>query len=161
MLVLMGPPGAGKTTWIEQNRPPGSILCSTERIRQDPHLRSGAPAAAYLARMRARAAEALSEGRSVVVDGCNTRPQDRSTWLAMARTYGARAHLVVIHAGLPTLLAAQRTRAHPVAEDKVKGYYQQYRRALPVLHAERWDRIMHVHRSNGTSTSRPRRVSNW
>lgn len=153
----MGPPGAGKTTWTETNLG-GQVLCSTERIRRDRamHGRPGG-VVAYLAGLRGKAEQALASGRSAIVDGCNTRRGDRSTWLALARRHGAQTRLVVFDTPLDFLLDAQRTRSHPVAEDKVRGYHAEFEQALAVIRREGWGQIDHVRRAS----PQPRRVSSW
>jgi predicted kinase len=158
LTVLMGPPGAGKTTWTETNLAPGQVLCSTEPIRRNRamHQRQGA-IVAYLANLRAKAETALAEGRDAVVDGCNTRRGDRSTWLALARRYRASTRLVVFATSLEAMLAAQRTRTHPVADDKVRSYYEEFRRAEVAIRREGWGQIEYVRRTG----IQPRRVSNW
>ena len=160
LTVLMGPPGAGKTTWTEANLAPDEVLCSTEPIRRNRamHVRQGA-IVAYLAGLRAKAEKALSEGADAVVDGCNTRKGDRSTWLALARRYGASTRLVVFATSLDAMLAAQRTREHPVAEDKVRGYYEEFRRAEVAVRRESWGRIEYVRRS--APEMKPKKVSTW
>lgn len=150
----MGPPGAGKTTWTDANLGV-QVLCSTERIRRDRsmHERSGA-IVVYLAKLRAKAEESLAAGRDALVDGCNTRRGDRSTWLTLARKHDARTRLVVLDTPLDALLAAQRARAHPVAEDKVRGYHEEFRRALGVIRGEGWDQIDYVRRGAPTTATR-------
>lgn len=158
LTVLMGPPGAGKTTWTEANLAPGQVLCSTERLRHDRrmHDRPGA-LVRYLAQLRVKAEDALRAGRSVLVDGCNTRKGDRSTWLALARDCGAQTELVVFDTPLAVVLAVQAARAAPVAEAKVREYHAQHQAALRVIGREGWRRVIHVRRG----APRPRRVSSW
>src|SRR5690242_20111617 len=95
LTVLCGPPGAGKTTWTEANQTPGLVVCSTERLRVDRKLRAREGGlVAYLARLRVKAERALRDGSDVLVDGCNTRAGDRSSWLRIARECNANTHLV-------------------------------------------------------------------
>ena len=154
----MGPPGAGKTTWIEANVPSSVVLCSTEPIRRNwaMHQRQGA-IVAYLANLRAKADDALARGRDALIDGCNTRPGDRSTWLALARRHRASTRLVVFATSLDAMLDAQRTRTHPVADDKVRAYYEEFRKAEGVIRREGWGQIDYVRRAS----PQPRKVSTW
>lgn len=168
LTVLMGPPGAGKTTWVEANPQPGRVLCSTERIRVDRAMRGKDGAiVAYLTALRAKARRALQGGYDVLVDGCNTRVGDRTGWLRVARECGATPELVVFHAPLSVLLDVQRNRGIAGASmDKMHTYYRDYQHGVRVVGSEGWARIVHVHR-NGRDNAiadagpQPKRISAW
>jgi predicted kinase len=168
--VLCGPPGAGKTTWTEANPVAGRVVCSTERLRTDRKLRSREGGlVAYLAGLRTKAQRALWLGSDVLVDGCNTRAGDRSTWLRIARECNASTHLVVFHTPLPTLLQVQIARGRDGADaNKVRTYYQEWQRALVAVRTEGWGSTTHVRRTdNGTGNvvvdmgTEYKRVSKW
>jgi len=168
LTVMMGPPGAGKTTWIAANIGPDVVVCSTERIRTDAKLKaSQGGMVAYLAGLRRRAEQGLGAGRDVLVDGCNTRRQDRTTWLRIARERGASTHLVVVDAPLSDLLRAQRERGrrNGVPEEKVRKYHIEYQRALHTIHREGWSAITTVRRGEEPAPlvldPQPLRVSKW
>ncbi len=154
LTALMGPPGAGKTTWVEANRQPGQVLCSTERLRLDPRMRRPGALIAYVDRMRARARAGLMEGRDVLVDACNTRAMDRSVWLRIVRETGSEGHLVVLHTPREVLVQVGH-----VDEGKLRRYEDEYARALGAIEREEWGRIEHVHRER--TSLRPRTVSKW
>lgn len=156
LTVMLGVPGSGKSTWIAANQRPDQVICSTERMRTDVRLthQSGA-LVAYLSGLQRKARRALAGGHDVLIDGCNTRRQERSRWLNVAREQAAVTHLVVVDTPLATALAAQRTRAHPVPEDKVAGYYQDFTQALAVIESEGWQHITYVRRDGYRSTPIP------
>lgn len=158
LTVLMGPPGAGKTTWTEAHAA-GQVVCGTDRLRTDPRLRGAAATVAYLDRLRAKAEQGLHAGQDVLVDACNVHARERTRWLALARRCHASTHLVILHAPMPTLLAVQRARTHAVPEAKMASYQQAFERALTCVSREGWARITHVHREH--VEPKPRRVSSW
>ena len=159
---MLGMPGAGKTAWISANAQPDQVICSTERMRTDLSLsyKTG-HLVAYINALRTKARRELAAGRDVLVDGCNTRTQERSIWLNMARDQGAATHLVVIDTPLDTALAAQRGRAHPVPDDKVVGYHRDFTRALALIESEGWQRITYVNRDGHRSTPTPPIPRDW
>lgn len=171
--MMMGPPGAGKSTWVASHARPGQVVCSADRLRTSARLASSRPAVVgYLTKLWAKVERELAGGRDVLVDACHTRTADRTRWLALARTYGARTHLVIVDAPLDTMLAVQRTRTHPVPEAKVRTYYTQYRRALTLVPREGWGQVTRVqrgtthtaqasHSSSEGTDPQPRPVSTW
>ena len=80
-MILVGLPGAGKTTFYRQRYP------SHEHISKDalPNVRQQAGAAG-----RGAAARPWREGRSVVVDNTHVSPAERAAVIAIAREFGAR-----------------------------------------------------------------------
>lgn len=163
LTVLMGPPGAGKTTWLQANQY-GQVVCSTERLRTDPRLlRSQRGVVAFLAQLRDKAEDALAAGQDVVIDGCNTRRADRSLWLGIARRHGAQTHLVVLDTPAATTSAVQRARTRGVPEAKMQGYQADFARALRVIGREGWGAITHIRRDGDCGRIRlePKRVSSW
>jgi predicted kinase len=80
-VILVGLPGAGKTSFYEQN-----FASSHRHISKDlwPN------AQGREARQRREIAEALASGASVVVDNTNPSVADRAAIIAIARAAGAR-----------------------------------------------------------------------
>jgi predicted kinase len=81
VVVLVGLPGAGKTTFFQQRFGQTHALVSKDRL---PNNRR--PAHRQLELL----AEALAAGRSVVVDNTNASRRERADVLAAARAHGAR-----------------------------------------------------------------------
>lgn len=145
LTVLMGPPGAGKTTWLQANQRPGQVVCSTERLRTDRTL--GDPGiVAYMRALRTKATRALNAGHAVTVDGCHTRRSRRTLWLHIAHDHHAQLGLVVFHTPLAVLLAVQRQRTHGADEPRARAYHAEHTAALHQVTGEGWARIDHVHR---------------
>lgn len=143
LTVLMGPPGSGKTTWATANAA-GQVVCSTDRLRTERERFDDPALVAYLRSLNTRAGRALDAGQSVIIDGCNVRRNERSRWLGMARVHRAQARLVVVHAPLQTALQVQHDRVHGVADEVMRAYQHRMHRALPWLHREGWDEVVHV-----------------
>jgi predicted kinase len=80
-VILVGVPGAGKTTFYQQN-----FAASHRHVSKDlwPN------ATGREARQRRALVEALAQGASVVVDNTNPRIADRAPIMAIARAQGAR-----------------------------------------------------------------------
>lgn len=145
MIVLMGAPGAGKSTWAEANQG-AAVLCSTEPLRLERQRFDEAGRTAYLRSLITRAARALAAGQSVIIDACNTRRQHRARWQRLGREHGARTRLVAVHAPLAALLDVQTSREQPVDAALVRSYQTEFTVALLVVHREEWDEVIHVGR---------------
>ena len=78
LTIMCGPPGAGKSYWIAQHRTTEELL-STEMVRRMSAIgRRSSPN--QLAGIKILAPDLLRQGRSVIVDACSTKPQDRRDW---------------------------------------------------------------------------------
>lgn len=106
MLVLVGIPGSGKTTF-------GERLCSLgwgDRLCQD-ELRSR-PA------VERAVVEALVAGRNVIVDRCNFDGPQREHWVRLAKARGCHVGVVVFATPVAQCLARVNTRiGHPTLRD--------------------------------------------
>jgi predicted kinase len=101
LVVLVGLPGAGKSTLYSARYASTHALVSKDRLRN--HRR---PAA----RQRVLVEEALARGRSVVVDNTNVRRADRRELVALARAHGARATAVLLLAPVAECCARNASR---------------------------------------------------
>ena len=80
-VILVGLPGAGKTTFYHQN-----FAASHRHVSKD----LWPKATGRDARQRRAVIDALAEGASVVVDNTNPTVAERATVIAIARAAGAR-----------------------------------------------------------------------
>lgn len=87
MLVLIGAPGAGKSTFAQQLQSSGAARW--RRVNQDTVARGGTRGTRKQCLQAAR--RALTSGHSVTIDRCNFDDQQRGDFLDLARSLGVRA----------------------------------------------------------------------
>lgn len=109
LVVLVGPPGAGKSTWARQNGR-GAV-----HVSQDDLIDAISPdgfehvyRSIYAAAEDTVARTALESGHTVLVDRTNRTRAHRLRWLAIAREAGCSAVAVTIDA--PASLCRDRNR---------------------------------------------------
>lgn len=113
LLAVVGPPGAGKTTWIRRHvRDAVVVSLDACRERVSPH---GCPcdqaATAAAVRLACELAGAgLRAGGLVVWDATNCTPSDRDTGLGLCAEHDARSVAVVLCPPLEVCLARNAVR---------------------------------------------------
>ena len=93
MILLIGFPGSGKSTWAERystNRN-HTVSISSDKIREELY---GDEATQgdnnkIFSLVRERAEEALKDCKDVIIDATNITEKDRSAYFDIAKTYGA------------------------------------------------------------------------
>lgn len=143
--VLMGAPGAGKTTWVRQNAT-NELVLSSEAVRI---YRDELDVGAYMNQMRLKGLQAVKSGQSVIVDATNTITAHRAYWLKIAKANKVDNRLVAFNTGLDQLLAAQKLRAHPAPDTIVKDHYRRFQRSLQMIKMEGWKDIKIINRGVG------------
>lgn len=140
LTVMCGPPGAGKSTWIETNCP-DAVRLSTEVVRRNPRRRM----MSQLAGIKTLAPDLLRRGQHVVVEACSTKKHDRLDWLEVARVAHAPTRLVVVNTDLGTCLARQAPRGrYGVPEAVVRAHYNRLIADLDTIPNEGWGQILEV-----------------
>lgn len=143
--VLMGAPGAGKTTWVRQNAT-NELVLSSEAVRI---YRDELDVGAYMNQMRLKGLQAVKSGQSVIVDATNTIGSHRAYWLKIAKANHVDNKLIAFNTSLEELLAAQRLRAHPAPDTIVKDHYRRFQRSLEMIKMEGWKDIKIINRGIG------------
>lgn len=139
----MGAPGAGKTTWLNNNKTGFEHIASTEAIRVNRDI----DRAAYMTNMRMKAVKAAESGKDLIIDGTNTITTHRQIWLNLAKRLDIETKLIAFETAYPLLVHAQTIRQFPAPIKIVKEHYIRMNHALKVIHNEGWDSVEVIHRS--------------
>jgi predicted kinase len=135
--VLMGAPGAGKSTWVHKNKNPLDYIYNTEAVRTNP----GIDVAAFMRYERIKAIEAAKLGLDIICDGTHTFTGHRIVWLTVARTLNLNTKLVIFDTPLLCLLQAQKERVYPAPHKVVIDHYRRFEIAKHLVSNEAWDEI--------------------
>jgi protein phosphatase len=138
LIALVGPAGAGKTTFAAAHFKPSQVLSSDQArlLVSDDEGDQSASAAAF-AVLYFIAARRARRGRLTVVDATNVRPQDRQRVLWLAQRYKRPAIAIVF--GLPLELCIARDQARPerqVGAAVIREQWEQMPRSPTVVAEE-------------------------
>ena len=140
--VLMGAPGAGKSTWLKANLTPGAHIASTQAIRVDREIDRGA----FMNNMRLKAIKAAENGKDIFCDGTHTMTQHRLIWLNLANRLNVKSRLIAFNTPLISLLHAQNIREFPAPKKIVISHYHRFNKALKIINDESWGEIIQINR---------------
>lgn len=101
LVILVGLPGAGKSTFYRERFAATHVHVSKDALKNGRR-----PAA----RQQALIQQALSDGRSLVVDNTNVTPEERAELIALARNFGARVVAYYFDSSARECLARNRAR---------------------------------------------------
>ena len=137
IVVLMGAPGAGKSTWLASNKQEPCHIASTQAIRVNRDIDRGA----YMRDMQRRAIKAAEAGMNVYCDGTHTIASHRLIWINLAKRLGVEAKLVCFQTSLPLMLMAQKQREYPAPRHIVINHHKRFQRAMIQCQSEGWSSI--------------------
>jgi predicted kinase len=172
LIILVGLPGAGKTSWAHQRgrdlrddpapaRPHETIVVSVDRLRKTLQKRRWNPAQPWDPVREARAfdlfhrqiAELLSgrdeRGRpvpqpaAVIADLCCLNPEKRARLREIARDCGAECHAVLFTA-VKKALERNAKREHPAPAAVMATMVERFQDTEQQLHAEGYDSVSMV-----------------
>lgn len=141
--VLMGAPGAGKTTWLKLNASGTEHIYDTHPVRLNREIDAGI----FMHQARLKAVKAAEAGMDLICDGTHTITSHRQVWLNLAQRLGVPCRLVIFDTPLNQLLAAQRQREFPAPDRVVIDHYQRMQAAKVLAQKEPWDFIETIKRS--------------
>ena len=134
--VLMGAPGAGKSTWVKNNH--GSeYIYTTEGVRIDREI----DVDEYMYNQRRRAIKAVEGGLCLIADGTHTISTHRAVWLNLAKRLQLTTRIIAFVTPLSDLLAVQDMRLHPAPNAIVRKHHHRMHGALQLIKKESWDNI--------------------
>jgi len=127
LVVLCGPPAAGKTTWRDTHLPDHTPICLDDlraSITGDPANQSRNDAVHRAATARLKAA--LRRGESVVWDATNLRRDFRDAVTGLGFAYNALVTLVTFHVPLDLARARNAQRERHVPEPLLERLFDQW-----------------------------------
>jgi hypothetical protein len=134
LVLLIGLPGAGKSTYREQHFDPSHVVVSKDVLK-----RSRAPARKHDELLR----RALAAGRSVVVDDTNVTLEARRRLVELGRAHGARVLGYVFEATARECVA-RNARRQGAARIPNIGIFAAAKRWVEPSHGEGFDELYRV-----------------
>jgi len=124
LVVLVGPAGAGKSTFAARHFAPGEVLSSDafRALIAGDEADQAATRPAFAALHRALAGRLLAR-RLTVVDATNVETRARRALLARARAAGVPAVAIVFELGIDTLVARNGARRGRVVDEAVVRHH--------------------------------------
>jgi protein phosphatase len=147
LVVLVGPPGCGKSTFAARSFRPTEVLSSDAfraMIADDPADLGATPGAFEL--LHAVAARRLAAGRLTVVDATNVRPLARRPLMALARRYHRTPVAIVFDLPEEVCQERNRLRGRVVPAGAVHRHAERLRGSLGLLEGEGFE-VVHVLRA--------------
>ena len=135
--VLMGAPGAGKSTWVRRNAQGFEHIYNIDAIRAIKDMDVNA----YTRHMRTKAIMAVEQGYDLIADATHVMKTHRLLWLALADRLQQETRLVVFDTRRELLLQAQQEREFPVKNSVVIEQHRKLQVAKNDIKREGWDSI--------------------
>jgi predicted kinase len=135
--VLMGAPGAGKSTWVRNNKTGNEHIYNIDLIRANKDMDVNA----YTRHMRMKAIMLVEEGYDLIADATHVLKTHRLLWLALADRLELQTRLVVFDTRRELLLHAQENREFPVKTSVVIDQHRLFQKAKNDIRSEGWGSI--------------------
>ena len=133
----MGAPGAGKSTWVANNKTGDEHIFNTEMVRINREIN----VAGYMQFQRMKAIMAVELGKDLIADGTHTIGTHRKVWLNLAARLGLETRLIIFDTALTTLLGVQDMREFPAPKQVVVDHYRRLQLAKHTIVREGWGSI--------------------
>ena len=131
LVILVGPPASGKSTWGAKFAADNNIKkISTDEIRAE--IGSGeadqSVSAAAFGLARQRVSSELAAGRSVIIDATSVNRKSRRDWINLGRGHGAFIIAVAFEVSREELLRRDAQRPRHVGEEIIDRFLNKYER---------------------------------
>ena len=103
MTIMCGLPGAGKDTWLAENRPDLPVV-SLDEIRQELKIQPTGNQGVVVQAARERCKVHLRKHENFAFNATNTTRQVRNLWVNVGAEYNARVELVYVEPDFETIL---------------------------------------------------------
>jgi predicted kinase len=133
----MGAPGAGKSTWVRNNKTGNEHIYNIDAIRAIKDMDVNA----YTRHMRTKAIMKVEEGYDLIADATHVMKTHRLLWLALADRLALETRLVVFDTRRELLLQAQQEREFPVKNSVVIEHHRLFQKARNDIRNEGWSSI--------------------
>ena len=137
IVVLMGAPGAGKSTWVARNKTANDHIYNTEAVRVNREL----DIAVFMSLQRRKAVNAVEQGQDLIADGTHTIQTHRQVWLNLADRLHHDTKLIVFDTSLQTCLEVQKQREFPAPRKVVIDHHKRVHVAKSQIKREGWGAI--------------------
>ncbi len=131
LIILVGPPGSGKSTWGKKFASDNNIeYVSTDSIRAE--IGSGeadqSVSAAAFGIARNRVSTALNAGKNAMIDATNCNKKARRDWINIGRGAGAYVIAVAFEVPKEELIRRDAGRERQVGPDIIDRFVNKYER---------------------------------
>lgn len=137
--LMSGLPGAGKDTWLEQNRPELPVV-SLDAVRDELDVSATDNQGHVIQTAREQCREHLRAKRDFAFNATNLTSQIRKRWVDLFADYDARVEMVYIEPPIATVLRQNRERSRDVPESVIRKLVEKIE--VPTLteaHGVAWD----------------------
>ena len=136
-ICLNVPPGAGKSTWVHNNKTGFEHVYNIDAIRAIKDMDVNA----YTRHMRTKAIMAVENGSDLIADATHIMKTHRLIWLGLADRLQIETRLVVFDTRRELLLQAQQIREFPVKNSVVIEHHRKLQLSKNEVKREGWGSI--------------------
>lgn len=126
LVILIGLPASGKSSWCEENGK-NYIVLSSDAIRKElGNEEDQTNNDLVFDILNARLRQHLADGASVIIDACNINRKNRHRWIATANHYKVPAHAVVFNVHPDICIIRNSMRQRQVPKEVIKRMLRKF-----------------------------------